>query len=141
MWPFSGENDGEHIPNPPAEEVLIAGGESMHTFTAATPLSQREAVKISDDYTVSRCDSMDEFYGIVPYDVGEGDSVPIIQAPALVRVRATGPVEPNSGVALVDSLTWQKDDTQRNTAIVHAYNEQNCMIELELRPAGRVVGV
>ena len=140
MWPF-GSNDTEPMTDVSGPEVLIAGGGDMYQFEPEQAMSKHEAVKISGNRSVAPCNDMDEFYGIVPYDTAKGEPVPIIQAPALVRVRATGPVEPNSGVGLVDSLTWEKDDAHRNTAIVHAYNKQNCMIELELRPAGRILRV
>jgi len=132
---LTGQRTAETSDNQPVQYELgvLISGDNIYSFTAGESLKAGEAVKHVEDYTVGPCDDIDEFYGLVLYDVGEGEQVSVVEAPAEVWVTVSERVEPNDGLTLKDSTTWERSEN-RQRVIVRTKAGAGERAEIELRP-------
>jgi len=132
---LTGRKTAETSDKQPEKDTLpvLISGDDIYSFTAGESLKAAEAVKHVGDYTVGPCDDIDEFYGLALYDVGEGEDVAVVEAPAEARVAVSDYVEPGDGVELKNSTALERSENHQR-AIVLAHADAGERAEVELRP-------
>ena len=113
-------------------DILVSGGE-FYGFKAKTSIEAGEAVKIIESDTVVPCENIDQMYGVALFDAAAGEDVSVVERPVTLRLKITEDVEAGNGVSLKTSTVWEKDNSQRERAIVMNSDDSGVGM-IELRP-------
>ena len=113
-------------------EVLISG-ETLPGYTAGEALSAGDPVAITGDYEVTSASDGGPAFGVVAYDVADGEEVPVIAGDGQNEVR----IEASETVTAGDELTPDAVGTFKQT--VEADGDETLAIANDGASAGEIV--